>query len=307
MQPQPSSPTDLATALQHIERLERRVRELERTEADLNLMLSTTVEHGDTIEALLSESNARLTAEIADRERAQAQLQQLLDLISCQKEDLEIIMNTVMEHGDVVDAQWREKFGVTLELANLDALTQCSNRRRFDAYLAEQWLLHAADRRPLAMILVDIDHFKLFNDHYGHLGGDECLRRVGQTLSASLRHAPDLLCRYGGEEFAAILPGTDLDGARISAVRMQESLASLGIPHQPSPISDYVTMSLGIAVIEPARSSPASDASRLVALADEALYEAKRLGRNRVAAAGGAAVMPGSGLAARAVDAMELS
>lgn len=285
MQAKPLPPNSLPEALQCIQRLELRVLELERANADLNMVLATTAEHGDTIEALLSESNDKLKAEITERKLAETRLQQLLDLISCQKDDLEIIMNTVMEHGDVVDAQWRDKFGATLELANLDSLTQCSNRRRFDTYLDEQWKMHMQDRIPLAMILIDLDHFKLFNDHYGHLGGDECLRRVGQTLSASLRNTSDLLCRYGGEEFAAILPMTDLNGALISAERMQNSLANLGIPHQPSPVSDFVTMSLGIAVIEPAASAAGSDPSYLIGLADAALYEAKRLGRNQIASA----------------------
>ena len=264
-----------------LEALEARVQALTRENQDLNLVLATTTEHGDMIESLLSETNVKLKAEIAERQRAQVKLQSLLDLISRQKADLEIIMNTVMEHGDVLDAQWREKLGFTVELANLDPLTQCSNRRRFDDYLADQWTLHVQEKRSIALVLCDIDYFKQYNDFYGHLTGDDCLRRVAQALSASLRNPLDLLCRYGGEEFVAILPCTDTVGAQLSARRMQASVASLDILHHSSPIADCVTMSFGIAVTTPgADGAP----SQLIAEADACLYRAKAEGRNTIVA-----------------------
>lgn len=282
MTPSPT-PTSLQEALVMIRAMEHRLELLTQENQDLNLMLATTVEHGDTIEALLSETNLKLKDEISERELAQVRLQTLLDLITFQKEDLEIIMNTVMEHGDVLDAQWREKFSFTMELANLDPLTQCANRRRFDNYLNEQWQLHITNKAPLALAICDVDYFKLFNDYYGHIKGDDCLRRVSQCLSASLRNSPDLLCRYGGEEFVAILPSTDLQGAMISAHRMRESLANLDIPHQHSPIADCVTMSVGISVVFPCALRPDTTPSVLTAKADTALYEAKDRGRNRIA------------------------
>ena len=258
-----------------------RVQALTRENRDLSLVLETTTEHGDMIESLLSETNLKLKAEIAERQRAQVKLQSLLDLISRQKADLEIIMNTVMEHGDVLDAQWREKLGLTVELANLDPLTQCSNRRRFDDYLADQWKQHAQERRSMALILCDIDYFKQYNDFYGHLTGDDCLRRVAQALSASLRNPLDLLCRYGGEEFVAILPCTDVTGAQLSARRMQASVASLDILHHSSPIADCVTMSFGVAVTTPKLDG---EPCQLIAEADASLYRAKAEGRNTIVA-----------------------
>lgn len=281
MPPSPP-PRSLQEALDAIKGLEFRLEQLTQENRDLNLMLATTVEHGDAIETLLSETNLKLKSEIAERKQAQAKLQNLLELISDQKADLEIIMQTVMEHGDIVDAQWREKFGITIELANIDPLTQSANRRRFDHYLNEQWQLHITNQRTLALVICDVDHFKLFNDHYGHIKGDDCLRRVAHCLSASLRHTEDLLCRYGGEEFVSILPDTDLEGATISAHRMRESLALLDIPHHLSPIAACVTMSFGVGVVTPGACPPETSPTILIAMADAALYDAKRSGRNRI-------------------------
>lgn len=256
------------------------VDELTQENQDLQLVLATTVAHGDMIESLLSETNIRLKAEAAERQRAQVKLQALLDLITRQKDDLEIIMSTILEHGDVVDAQWREKLGFTTELANIDPLTQCYNRRRFNDYLAEQWLMHAKGGQPLCLIMVDVDYFKLYNDFYGHLSGDECLRRLAQAMSASLRNPRDLFCRYGGEEFAAILPSTDLRGAQFSAERMRESLANLEMLHHPSPISDLVTVSIGIGSVFPIEQQ--ADPTSLISIADACLFKAKHEGRDRI-------------------------
>lgn len=282
MQGEPAPGPDASELLDQIQTLERKVAELTAENQDLQIVLATTAEHGDMIESLLSDTNIKLKAEIAERQRAQIKLQTLLELITRQKDDLEIIMNTVLEHGDVVDAQWREKLGLTVEMANIDPLTQCYNRRRFDDYLAEQWRLQAESGSGISLIMCDVDHFKLYNDFYGHLSGDDCLRRVAQALSATLRNPLDVFCRYGGEEFMAILPATDLDGAQISAERMQASLANLEIPHHPSPISEFVTISVGIGVALPTEHDDGP--LPLIALADASLYEAKRGGRDRIVA-----------------------
>lgn len=280
MSDDPAARPDNCELSEEIRQLERKVAELTAENQDLQIVLATTAEHGDMIESLLSDTNIKLKAEIAERQRAQIKLQTLLDLITRQKDDLEIIMNTVLEHGDVVDAQWREKLGLTVEMANIDPLTQCYNRRRFDDYLAEQWRLQAQVRGGLSLVMCDVDHFKLYNDFYGHLSGDDCLRRIAQALSATLRNPLDVFCRYGGEEFIAILPATDLNGAQISAERMQASLANLKIPHHSSPISDYVTITIGIGHACPAEQDEGP--MSLISLADASLYKAKRAGRNRI-------------------------
>lgn len=277
--PRSDSPS-ASDSLKRVRELEAQIEALRLENQDLNQVLRTTTEHGDLIEAILSDTNLKLKAEIAERQRMQLKLQSLLELINRQKADLEIMMETVTQHGDVIDVQWREQMGAAVELANLDPLTQCSNRRRFDSYLGEQWQFHSQNQQSIALILCDIDYFKAFNDFYGHLSGDDCLRRVAQVMSASLRQPRDLLCRYGGEEFVAILPGATLQGAVLSARRMQASVAGLDVPHHPSLISERVTVSFGVAAMVP----PAgSQAETLIAEADRCLYRAKAEGRNTIA------------------------
>lgn len=160
----------------------------------------------------------------------------------------------------------------------LDGLTGIANRRRFDEYVAEEWRRGSRSGAPLGLILLDIDHFKAYNDTYGHAAGDEVLRRVAQRLSASVHRAEDLVARYGGEEFAVVLPGVTAEGARIVAERICTSVAALGIPHGATG-RRVLTVSLGVAAVVPAwNASPAG----LIAAADKALYQAKREGRNQV-------------------------
>lgn len=193
------------------------------------------------------------------------------------------------------DAAYRELHALQIELEKknselqrlscLDGLTGISNRRRFDEYLAQEWLRVARSGEPLSLIMVDIDHFKAYNDHYGHQGGDDCLRRVARSLDAALQRPSDLATRYGGEEFAIVLPDTDLDGAALIAEKLRAGVEALGVPHAHSNTADHVTISLGVASIVPREGGlPAT----LVTLADEALYQAKHAGRNRFHSAGGA-------------------
>ncbi len=163
-------------------------------------------------------------------------------------------------------------------LATLDGLTHVPNRRRFDAYLAAEWLRSQREQQPLALIMFDVDYFKLFNDFYGHQKGDDCLIKVAQTAQLGIRRPADLLARYGGEEFAVILPNTDVNGAIAVAEQIQRHVHALQFPHEKSPISHQVTISLGIACLIPHRyQSPHT----LVELADQALYQAKDQGRDR--------------------------
>ena len=164
-------------------------------------------------------------------------------------------------------------------LATLDELTQLANRRRFDQYLEMEWRRQAREQTPLSLILCDIDSFKSYNDTYGHPGGDECLRQVAGAIGNAVDRPADLVARYGGEEFAVILPNTAIQGAVVVAEHIQTKIAALQLPHAGSQVSQYVTVSLGIASIVPASESAASI---LIAAADQALYQAKRLGRDRI-------------------------
>ena len=165
------------------------------------------------------------------------------------------------------------------DLSLVDGLTGIGNRRRFDEFLVREWRRSRRARTPLALVLLDVDYFKAFNDHYGHAAGDDCLREVAATLAMLVRRPGDLCARYGGEEFAAILPHTDLAGARILADRIREAVLALEIPHEGSVVSPYVTVSIGIAASDP---SAAEEPDDLLRDADRRLYEAKSAGRNRV-------------------------
>lgn len=164
-------------------------------------------------------------------------------------------------------------------LANVDGLTGVANRRRFNDYLSSQWLTLASERSPLSLILCDIDFFKLYNDKYGHPAGDICLQKVGTVLSKTVQNSQDLVARYGGEEFAVIMPNTQMGGAVHFAAAMQAKVWELEILHEPSTVSRYVTLSLGVATTIPTFES---EPSSLIMEADKALYKAKAEGRNRI-------------------------
>jgi diguanylate cyclase (GGDEF)-like protein len=165
------------------------------------------------------------------------------------------------------------------DLSLVDGLTGIGNRRRFDEFLLREWRRSRRARTPLALVLLDVDYFKAFNDCYGHAAGDDCLREVAATLAMLVRRPGDLCARYGGEEFAAILPQTDLAGARILAERIREAVLALDIPHEGSAVSPNLTVSIGIAASDP---SAAEEPEGLLRDADRKLYEAKTAGRNRV-------------------------
>ena len=163
-------------------------------------------------------------------------------------------------------------------LAHMDGLTGVANRRRFDQYLHQEWRRLAREHEYLSVILCDVDYFKFYNDTYGHQAGDDCLRAVAQAISYAVRRPGDLVARYGGEEFVVILPRTVTSGAIQVAQMLKKEIQNLKIPHQKSAVSQYITVSLGIASqIPDLQSSPKS----LVDQADKALYQAKKLGRNQ--------------------------
>ncbi|MGD1716458.1 PAS domain S-box protein [Dapis sp. BLCC M172] len=165
------------------------------------------------------------------------------------------------------------------QLATLDGLTQIANRRYFNEYLEQEWLRMAREKKPLSLIMCDIDFFKKYNDTYGHQKGDECLQRVAKTISAVVKRPADLVARYGGEELAVILPNTNLEGAIYIAKIIRQAIYNLEIPHQSAPIYKQVTMSLGVSSIIP---FPEATSKSLIAGADQALYQAKEKGRNQV-------------------------
>jgi diguanylate cyclase (GGDEF)-like protein len=164
-------------------------------------------------------------------------------------------------------------------LTHTDALTGLGNRRRFDDALAIAWAEAASSQAPVSLIMFDIDHFKQFNDAFGHRQGDACLRDVAAAVAGCLRGVEDTLCRYGGEEFALIVSGADVAVAQGIAERMRAAVAARAVPHPCVGVPGYVTISLGVASMVPGGGNgPAA----LVEAADTCLYAAKRRGRNRV-------------------------
>jgi len=164
-------------------------------------------------------------------------------------------------------------------LSITDALTGLANRRRFDAVLAHEHARHARSGAQLSLIMLDIDYFKAFNDSYGHVIGDDCLQRIAGVIAVCAARAADLPARYGGEEFACILPETDLSGAIAIAEKIRLGIMALAIPHDSSGIADLATASIGVVTITCNADKPAAD---IVVLADQMLYKAKSLGRNRI-------------------------
>ncbi len=164
-------------------------------------------------------------------------------------------------------------------LANLDGLTQVANRRRFDQVLEQEWLRLRREKLPLSLILADIDYFKLYNDTYGHLAGDDCLKKVARALHQTLKRPADLVARYGGEEFAVILPNTSLTGAIQVAETIRDSVYNLQLCHETSPGQGVITLSLGVSSLIPLEDEAPQ---MLIKKADKALYKAKNKGKNIV-------------------------
>jgi len=185
-----------------------------------------------------------------------------------------------------LDRQSRQSFlesRLIAQLAEHDALTGVKNRRVFDEHLGRLWQQAIDDARPLAVLLIDVDHFKAYNDRYGHQAGDVALQRVAQAVQAQISRPLDMLSRYGGEEFAALLYDIDGRQAREIAERIRLAVSGLGLEHRGSRVSRVVTVSIGVAAIQPLAGRGPLGALQL---ADEALYAAKTQGRNIVHLAG---------------------
>jgi diguanylate cyclase (GGDEF)-like protein len=178
---------------------------------------------------------------------------------------------------EVLQKELEEKNDKLELLSSLDGLTGLFNRRYFDANLLKEWKQALRTHTPISLLIVDIDHFKGYNDRYGHLEGDDCLRKVAQALYEALLRPIDIVARYGGEEFTAILPDTDQEGAEMVARRMMDHVAGLDIPHPGGTETGRVTVSIGATTLMP---SGKFSANSLLDYADRALYEAKEAGRN---------------------------
>ncbi|MBF0235068.1 MAG: diguanylate cyclase [Desulfamplus sp.] len=180
----------------------------------------------------------------------------------------------------ILEENLRIKTDMLEKLSMQDGLTGIPNRRYFDERASLEWRQATRSNSPLSLVMMDIDHFKLYNDHYGHAAGDVCLRRVAQTLMQSCTRPLDIVARYGGEEFVALLSQTDKEGALYLAEQMRAAVEELSIPHDYSSVCKVVTLSVGVATY--GRESIKTDLLHLLQCSDQALYHAKKQGRNRV-------------------------
>ncbi len=200
-----------------------------------------------------------------------------------------VVRNRVKNHLEL-----KMQRDVLRHLATTDGLTGIANRRGFDETLVREWLRSVRNCTPISLIMADVDHFKAYNDQYGHLAGDDCLRIVAGVFHRQVQRPGDLVARYGGEEIVCVLPDTDASGALQVTQRLQSSLAACAIPHKASPVSNIITLSFGIATAthDPSEqqsvnaevSSHQQDVRGLLRQADRYLYEAKNAGRNQIKA-----------------------
>jgi len=185
--------------------------------------------------------------------------------------------------GLLRDISERKQYETTLERAALsDALTKIANRRRFDSFLELEWQRAVRSGQPLSLVVLDVDHFKLYNDSLGHTAGDKALQDIAAVLSAHALRPADLAARYGGEEFVVVFGETDAVAALQLAESIRSRVEALGLPHPKSPTKASVTVSVGVATIVP---SQTEELSRFFVRVDLAMYAAKEAGRNRVVAA----------------------
>jgi len=194
------------------------------------------------------------------------------------------IMESILSKNEIEYRTIAEKLKIANQqlqrLANSDGLTGLANRRYLDDYLQQEWKRLSREQASVSLIMCDVDYFKNYNDNFGHLLGDECLRQIATVLKKSIKRPADLVARYGGEEFIILLPNTDLEGAIHLAEKIRLKIKSINIPHTNSDISDCITVSLGVASTVPQLNiSPQT----LIAAADKMLYEAKSAGRNCIA------------------------
>jgi diguanylate cyclase (GGDEF)-like protein len=206
--------------------------------------------------------------ELLARVRSALRLKEEMDRRRAREQELLVLTSLLEEANEKLE-----------RLATHDTLTGIANRRFFNEFLDREWRLALRDRHPFSVVMIDIDCFKAFNDTYGHLAGDECLKTVASALKRVIKRPADLVARFGGEEFIAVLPGTDSDGAALLAGIMREAVEALAIEHDMSTAGSFVTVSIGVAS---AGAGGYASPEALISAADTALYEAKKEGRNRI-------------------------
>ncbi|WP_198266173.1 GGDEF domain-containing protein [sulfur-oxidizing endosymbiont of Gigantopelta aegis] len=245
---------------------------------DLEIALKTAIEHGDAIEEQFYDINKQLNSEICERQEIEVKLQSMVLNLNSQKSDLELLVETIASHGDEINSQMEEQLSSAETMAYTDGLTEIWNRRYFDETFETEWKRNTRSKTPLSLLVLDIDHFKHFNDAFGHASGDKCLKDISAALSNIPRRTGEFVARYGGEEFVIVLPLIDLTNAFIMAEHIRQTIEDLAIVH-PKTDCGYVTVSIGVASTIP---KPHDKAQTLFDKADKNLYMAKAMGRNQI-------------------------
>lgn len=256
------------TVTLHVRRIARHLTRLAPDNLDKTLRLERTVKHHDElslleggVNSLQEKLSAYLTRQHQDELALAAHRDRLAELVEERTAELSAA-NVRLE-----------------ELSRSDPLTGLANRRHFDEIKEVEFRRALRLGQPLTVLMCDVDFFKRYNDHYGHAQGDDCLRAVAETLRYVFSRAGEVVARLGGEEFVVLLPGVDAESALRSADRLQQRLAERALPHEASTVSPHVTLSVGLAVLDP---ESIDQFDQLLRRADEALYRAKTLGRNRI-------------------------
>ena len=205
---------------------------------------------------------------LAEYRKLFRQTRRLVKMSDRVQKDLNAVNTELHKHQEILS--W---------MSYMDGLTGIANRRKFNEALEAEWKKAARRVSSLALIILDLDFFKLYNDNYGHSAGDDCLVKIARALSEAVMRPGDLAARYGGEEFAVLLPETDISGAIDVACRIQDNIETLGLVHGFSPVSPTVTASIGVAVMVPDKGLLCN---QLIEAADQQLYAAKDEGRNRI-------------------------
>lgn len=259
------------------EKLMKMVEIVTRQKDDLEIALTLAIEHGDAIEHELMDINQTLAAEVRERIDTEKKLDSLVDKLSRQKNDLEVLVETIADHGDEINAEMEEKLFSIEHLAKTDGLTGLWNRRSFDQQLQDEWNRHLCNKDILGLILLDVDFFKKYNDSKGHQMGDKTLQLIAKLLKSLPQRCGAKAARYGGEEFVILIPNTTLETMLSVAQSVQEKLVELQIEHPQSPFG-VVTVSLGLAM---SNAPGCSTSESLLQMADQTLYQAKQAGRNQ--------------------------
>lgn len=227
-------------------------------------------------------------AEVSQIEKALEQAN--LACMTCSADKVELVarvqsalkLKQEIENSKVREKQLEDRNEQLLKLSSVDGLTGIANRRYFNEVLEREWRRSKREGQPLSVALADIDFFKNYNDTYGHLSGDDCIRKVAESIRNSLKRPGDMVARYGGEEFVVILPATDYCGSVQVSETIRLAIESLQLEHESSPIQQVLTVSVGVATVTPGNHAQMINPEQLLAIADQALYKAKHLGRNRV-------------------------